>query len=93
MTIYSKRTFGLSSLSLAVSLALTGSMASTGVFAEETEAAKAESIEKIARTQKRNFLPFALSFVLCQEKTSKWREARDRCASGNAMSHTVIYKQ
>lgn len=48
MTIYSKRTFGLSSLSLAVSLALTGSMASTGVFAEETEAAKAESIEKIA---------------------------------------------
>ncbi|QSX41416.1 TonB-dependent receptor [Shewanella cyperi] len=48
MTLQNKRKFGFSSLSLAVSLALTGTLASQVAFAEEEAQAEAQNIEKIA---------------------------------------------
>ena len=48
MTLKQKSKFGVSSLSLAISLALSGTLVSTMAFAEEEEAAKLENVEKIA---------------------------------------------
>jgi iron complex outermembrane recepter protein len=48
MTRNKKKQFGFSSLSLAISIALTGTLASTMAFAEEEETEKLQNVEKIA---------------------------------------------
>ena len=49
MTTRNRKTFGLNSLSLAVSVALAGSLATSFAFAADEEGEKLDNVEKIAK--------------------------------------------